>query len=159
MAQATPMMRALGAVLAWSAAALGAVCIFGGLARIGLGWADTARVSHFCGDGREHGCLDGRPGRVVSISGPNVKVIWDDGARSETIEVRGDARPAPRAFVRVELWDGRAVSFTDRRGIQYRDDVFWPGGYPAFAFVLVTLGVLLIAPAAVGTRLRRGLPQ
>ena len=64
-------------------------------------------------------------------------------------------RIAPRAFVRVELWDGEAVSFTDRQGHQYKDDVMWPGGYPDFAFVVVGFGLALIAPAVIRSRLRR----
>jgi hypothetical protein len=101
------------------------------------------------------GCLDGHEGRVVSVSGADVDVIWDDGAHSETLTLAGAARPAARELVRVELWDGEAVSFTDARGHRYRDDVMWPGGYPGWSFGALGVGVFLIFAVYVKPLVRR----
>jgi hypothetical protein len=143
--------------LAWLACLLGLLMIVTGLTRGIFGFFDGRKLAnpHLCGDGVDRDCLQGHDGRVVSVgSGNVVHVIYDDGAANVRFALRGSARPKPRAFVRVELWGGQPVSFTDGRGHRYKDDILWPAGYPSWAFVVLVLGAVLITPVTARKVLR-----
>jgi hypothetical protein len=138
--------------LVWLACIFGALMIVSGLTRGIFGYVDGRKLAHphLCGDGRDRDCLEGHDGRVVSVGPGNVvHVQYDDGAANTSFELRGSARPEPRAFVRVELWGGQAVSFTDANGHRYKDDFLWPAGYPPWGFVMIGLGAVLVAPVTV----------
>ena len=146
--------------LAWLAFWSGVLLVLGALVRLGTGLADSPRLAHprLCEDGRVRACLRGHEGRVVSVSpGKGVNVTYDDGRREATFDVRGDARPAARAAVRVEFWGREAVSFTDAHGRRYKDDARWPAGFPGWGFIALGFGGALMLPAALlkGWRIRR----
>lgn len=135
-----------------------ALLVLAGVVGLIVGFVDTPRLerAHICQEGEHRNCLEAHEGRVLSIGRRNhVRVQYDDGRATRTLNLGGDAHPPVRAFVRVELWGGKPVAITDRQGRRYKDEVLWPPKWDPFALAVIGIGAGVLAVPIVGPRLRR----
>lgn len=147
---ATRVLNAALAFSIWLATVGGVLVILGGVVRLGSGLRDSSRLAHpqLCGDGMVRDCLESYPGRIVAVrSVREVTISYDDGRSEATMQTSADVRLPPQSFVRVELWAGLPVSFTDAHRRRYKDSN-WPTGV-GWGPAAVILGGVLMLPAAL----------
>ena len=84
-----------------------------------------------------------------------MRVQYDDGRRTRTLDLRGDAHSPVRAFVRVELWGDDAAAITDRQRRRYTDELNWPVKWDPLALAVLGIGAAVLAVPIVVGQLRR----
>jgi hypothetical protein len=135
-----------------------ALMVLVGVVVLIVGFVDAPRLerAHICRNGEHRNCLEAHEGRVLSVGRENqVRVQYDDGRRTRTLDLRGDAHPPVRAFVRVELWGDDAAAITDRQGRRYTDEIYWPVKWDPLALAVLGIGAAVLAVPIVVPRLRR----
>ena len=155
------MGRALRSVLeAFTCLVLGVagLMVFGGVVLLIGGLVDAPRLerAHICRGGEHQNCLAGHEGRVLSVGSRNrVRVQYDDGRATRTLNLRGSAHPPVRAFVRVEFWGDDAAAITDRHGRRYTDELNWPAKWDPLALAVLGIGAGVLALSLVVGQFRR----